>query len=136
MPSPCLSRCAWALQPACLLASSSMSCFLTPRGGSQPPDSTRYFEPGQRMEKNRQVPLALVPPLTLKLPWLLPADNPQRWFVCPTLPLSSWAFLGPNSSSHGWVGAVLRDRHCTLVCFFFFLGRRGELAVVTHTFVP
>lgn len=68
---------------------------------------------------------AAAPPPMLKLPWLLPADNLQRLLFSPAPPLSPWAFLGPNSSSHGWVGVALRDRHRAL---FFFLGRRGGLA--------
>ena len=61
---------------------------------------------------------AAAPPLMLELPWLLPAGSPQRLLFCLALPLSPWAFLGPNSSCCDWVGAVLRDRRCTSVVFF------------------
>lgn len=56
-PCPCSPRCAWAWQPVCLWASSSMCCFSTPLGVSLLPVSTRCSEPRQRMRKSRQVPL-------------------------------------------------------------------------------
>lgn len=67
-----------------------------------------------------------------KTHFALACKKPQRWFVFPALPLSSWAFLSPSPSFHGSVGALLR----TDTAFCCFSWEEGGSCWTCRTWLP